>query len=560
MSGFTMVWLHDAVETNMPYDKMVNAMLSAKGHTAKNPAVGYYLRDRGMLLDNVSNTVQVFLGQQIGCAQCHDHPFDTFTQMEYYELASFLEASDYRFNGGREKIIDLLGVDPGKRKTMMSDKPLTKKERRELRQARRANGKLARDFASIFRYHNRNALTENHRRKLRLPDDYKYEDADPGDTVEPATLFGEKLGDVPPGKRREAFASWVTSPENPYFTKVIANRLWDYVYGYGLVPALDDWSNAPDPVYPELITTIEKAMKLTNYDVKEFLRILYHTQLFQRTASAEEPQPGFLYDFAGPILRRLDAEEIRDSFITLNSGVIDGNSNGSLKRSWTEYTNSFNYVMSAPIDEIREINEAIDEAEKRRKALGGKVSKLRTSARKAREAGDHEKARELFTQIRKLRKNNYKGAMQAEPDSPAAKARAASMRRNPRRKPEHSVFKLRSSELPAPAKGGSLVRQFGGSDRETPSSSHTKATIPQTLRLLNGKEANFLIGRKTKFARSIQKLKTPEERLDYLFLSLYSAYPTEKEKEAFLSETGDAKSAAVLARAMITSNRFLFVQ
>jgi len=63
------VWLKKAVTENMPYDEMVQAMLAANGHIAENPAAGYYLRDRGMLLDNVSNTVQVFLGQQIGCAQ-----------------------------------------------------------------------------------------------------------------------------------------------------------------------------------------------------------------------------------------------------------------------------------------------------------------------------------------------------------------------------------------------------------------------------------------------------------------------------------------------------------
>ena len=95
------VWLKNAVEENMPYDEMVQTMLASDGHVAQDPAVGYYLRDRGMLLDNVSNTVQIFLGQQIGCAQCHDHPFDDTTQMEYYQLAAFLGATDYRFEVGR---------------------------------------------------------------------------------------------------------------------------------------------------------------------------------------------------------------------------------------------------------------------------------------------------------------------------------------------------------------------------------------------------------------------------------------------------------------------------
>ena len=109
------VWMKNAVEDNMPYDEMVGEMLAAEGHVANNPAAGYYLRDRGMLLDNVSNTVQVFLGQQIGCAQCHDHPFDDTTQMEYYQLAAFLGGTEYRFEEGRDKIKEVIGFDPNKR-------------------------------------------------------------------------------------------------------------------------------------------------------------------------------------------------------------------------------------------------------------------------------------------------------------------------------------------------------------------------------------------------------------------------------------------------------------
>ena len=83
------VWIRDAVEKNTPYDEFVHAMISSDGLASENPAVGYYLRDRGMLLDNISNTAQVFLGTQIGCAQCHDHPFEDVTQRQYYEFAAF---------------------------------------------------------------------------------------------------------------------------------------------------------------------------------------------------------------------------------------------------------------------------------------------------------------------------------------------------------------------------------------------------------------------------------------------------------------------------------------
>ena len=102
--------------------------------------------------------------------------------------------------------------------------------------------------------------------------------------------------------------------------------------------------------------------------------------------------------------------------------------------------------------------------------------------------------------------------------------------------------------------------EFGGSDRETPSSAHTEATVPQTLRLLNGTETAILLNKKGDFAKAVSKLETPEERLEQLFLSLYSSYPTKEEKTAFLPEVKTQPSTQAFARAMITSNRFLFVQ
>ena len=140
----------------------------------------------------------------------------------------------------------------------------------------------ARAIGQVFRYHNRNALADNTQKELKLPVDYQYDDGDAGDVVKPGFLFGLDTKDVKPEQRRAYFAKWVTSPKNPYFTKVIANRMWEYTFGYGLVANPDDWSNSPKPHYPELVDYVEKAMHAADYDLKQFLRILYHTNLFQR--------------------------------------------------------------------------------------------------------------------------------------------------------------------------------------------------------------------------------------------------------------------------------------
>src|SRR6056300_920292 len=83
------LWVKDALRKNMPYDEFVHSLITAEGKFWENGAVGYYFRDRGMPLDNMSNTVRVFLGTRLECAQCHDHPFDKWTQMDYFKMASF---------------------------------------------------------------------------------------------------------------------------------------------------------------------------------------------------------------------------------------------------------------------------------------------------------------------------------------------------------------------------------------------------------------------------------------------------------------------------------------
>ena len=145
-------------------------------------------------------------------------------------------------------------------------------------------------------------------------------------------------------------------------------------------------------------------------------------------------------------------------------------------------------------------------------------------------------------------------------NSLTAKAAPALARRARPNRPDHPEFRMRASELPVPARGGTFIAEFGGADAESPSSAHTEATVPQTLRLLNGLETGLLTNKKNSFARSLRAIESPSKRLDFLFLSLFSAFPTEAEKIAFLPEMKTSKTTETFAQAMLTSNRFLFVQ
>ena len=151
-------------------------MLTADGKLWENPAVGFQLRDKGMPLPYVDNTVRVFLGTQIGCAQCHDHPFESWTQHAFYELAAF--TSGLETGAPRQA--------KGKRATDAASKAARNARALVQETRKRAQEEGKRLDNQFVQYLQANATTVGfHDRPLKLPHDYRAEDASPGDTVEP---------------------------------------------------------------------------------------------------------------------------------------------------------------------------------------------------------------------------------------------------------------------------------------------------------------------------------------------------------------------------------------
>ncbi len=543
------VWLRNSLASDKPWDQIVHEMLSAEGHASKNPAVGYYLRDRGMLLDNVSNTVQVFLGHQIGCAQCHDHPFDKWTQMEYYEMAAFSGGIAYRSEEAR-KVIHKISEQTKKTHPQMT-KRLKGKNKAEKAKAqkglfRRINGEMR----YLLRYFSRNEIEESSKQELKLPDDYQYEDADPGEVIEPATLFGAKVSEVKPEERRKVFADWVTSTDNPYFTKVIANRLWRRTFGHGLVDPVDDWNDKLKGSHPEVLAYIEKVMKGVNYRTRDFERILYHTRLFQRQVSPVEATSGIDYHFVGPQLRRMSAEELYDSFTVLSFGNTDDNINTSLEYKWKTYRSDTYALLNLSADKLIEAGRKANEMETQRREYQKKYRELQIAMNKAKTTGNLKEVDRLKKRQQALRRDGKK--KQDNMSMGVVMSRSSGGAR--------ASINMRASEHPSPFKAGHVVRQFGGSDRNTPEAAHTDATIPQALTLLNGQVAASTENRRSKVFEALAEITNPEQRLEYLFLAFYSSRPSEAEKKEFLPLARDRDDIFTLARAMLTSKRYLFVQ
>ena len=544
------VWLRNSLASDKPWNKIVHEMLSAEGHASKNPAVGYYLRDRGMLLDNVSNTVQVFLGHQIGCAQCHDHPFDSWTQMEYYEMAAFSGGIAYRSDEARQLVNKVAehsrNNHPGMNRALKSKKKATRaKARGSL--LRRINGEMR----YLLRYFNRNEIAESKSQQLKLPDDYQYKDGEPGEAVKPATLFGAQASDVNPEDRRKVFADWVTGGDNPYFTKVIANRLWRRTFGHGLVDPVDDWNEKLKGSHPEVLTYIEKVMKGVGYRTRDFERILYHTKLFQRQVSPVESTPGTDYHFVGPQLRRMSAEELYDSFTVLSFGNTDDNINTGLEYKWKTYQSDVDALLNLSASKLIESSRDAKEMDDQRRVYQRNNREIQIAINKAKAAGNTREEQRLKRQQRQLRENGRK--MQEGMVGMSAVTNRSS-------RGSRAEINMRASEHPSPFRAGSMVRQFGGSDRNSPEAAHTDATIPQALTLLNGQVAASTESRRSKVFEALAEITNPEQRLDYLFLAFYSSRPSAAEKKELLPLAEDREDIFMLARAMLTSKRYLFVQ
>ncbi len=349
-------WLKGQLRSNAPYDRMVRAMLTAQGKTWTTPAVGYKLRDRGMPLDNLNNTVRIFLGTRIGCAQCHDHPFDNWTQKEFYELAAFEAGVRTILPRSRFKLDE----------STKAQEKVTGATLSRLRQIERIN---------------REQVYEQVNARLKFPHDYAYADAKPGEVVQPNVIFGDNPVFKTGESRRTAFANWLVAAKNSRFATTIANRLWKRAFGVGLVEPVDDMRDDTVASNPELMKFLGEEMIRLKFNLKEFQRIIYHTRAYQRQVTYTQYNSNETYHFPGPILRRMTAEQVWDSLLTLTLKHTDH----FLRPSDRPYITAINAAQGLTADQLVEKAKAIVKAESDQRAMDRKQAYKGVTLRRASE-------------------------------------------------------------------------------------------------------------------------------------------------------------------------------
>jgi hypothetical protein len=271
-------WLRDEVfSKNMPYDKMVTALLASSGVNTDVGPVNFLLRltrkDGGGGISMASKASKTFMSTQIQCAQCHDHPFDRFTQDDFYGMVAFFART----------------------KARKFDKNDQKDKRQELYDDAKGEASFG----------------EGKARKTMAP------------------RFLDEIAPPTELPRREAFVTLLTRPENANFSRSVVNRYWARFFGRGIIEPIDDFSNRFKPSHPELLDRLAKEFVAQGYDLAWLVRTIANSRTYQLSSRRPANASSERY-FSYSATRPLTPEQLYAS-LTGALGVVDGEGVGKNK-------------------------------------------------------------------------------------------------------------------------------------------------------------------------------------------------------------------------------------
>jgi hypothetical protein len=257
-------WLRDRIVANTGFDVLVREMLTASGNTFFNPPANYY-RVARTPQDLAETTAQLFFGIRMQCAKCHNHPFERWTQDDYYSLAAF-------FARVRHK------KDP------LEPPPDPKKP----------------GGAEII-YDGRSGEVTQPRT---------------GQVMKPRFMGGAEPNIPPSIDRRQVLADWLTSGENPFFAKSVVNRIWYHLIGKGIVDPVDDFRDSNPSANDELLNALAKDFVAHQFDVKYLIRIILNSRTYQLSAQTNPYNADDNKYFSHAVTKLLTAEQLLDAICT----------------------------------------------------------------------------------------------------------------------------------------------------------------------------------------------------------------------------------------------------
>ncbi len=320
-------WLRGEVAANRPWNELTREVLTARGSEAEHPEIGYFIYNVGEKRnieesETPDAVAQTFLGTRIGCARCHNHPLEKYTQDDFYHFAAFFSKVQMKRTDS-EKGFTVLNIstqeeEEQKKRLGEAEKGFTeatnammKAEGAEMVQAKK---KMAEQQKKL-----EEARLQLQKVSLKMPTVTQPRTKKP---MAPQPLdrqsFAFEAGQDP----RAQLAEWITNPKNPLFSGAMVNRLWKHFLGTGLVEPVDDLRASNPPTNPELWKQLNAEFVQSGYDLRQVMRLILNSRTYQLSSST---RPGNETDkkfYSHYYARRLPAEVMLDA-IARATGVPD---------------------------------------------------------------------------------------------------------------------------------------------------------------------------------------------------------------------------------------------
>ena len=246
-------WIRQSFHINKPYNQFVTELVTARGEISHNPATAWF-RNVTDQKERLQDTAQVLLGVRLQCAECHHHPYEKWSQQDYYGFSAFFSRI-------------------GKKKTDMPGEEAV--------------------------FHNVGLATAKHPKT--------------GQNIKPTPLGGDELDILAEDDPRDDLASWITDEKNPFFAPMLVNRYWKHFFNRAIVEPEDDMRVTNPPTNPELLQALSNQFISTGYDIKDLIRTICNSTTYQLSAIPNEHNAGDRQNYSRYYPKRLPAEVLLDS-------------------------------------------------------------------------------------------------------------------------------------------------------------------------------------------------------------------------------------------------------
>ena len=333
-----LAYVHKAVHDRVPYDDLARRLISANGKAGATPEVGFILGDNADPMALAGATSQVFMGVRIACAQCHDHPFDVWTQKDFYGFAAYFGKTrrvETRFTNtvyttesnqtsimwppeGADDDSDRKPMDPrfpfevttktGKHVVRLAGLR-EKQERTQKKSTTKKPNTSVDDLLASLDGKVEKATRNTKADTLNVV----------GETRRDARNLDVQAGMSGQSELRSKLAKLITDPRNHYFSQCFVNRVWAHLVGRGFVDPIDDFSDGNAPSHPQTLEFLANEFVAHGYDLKTLIRMIVTSEAYQRAHAYgidESTQAELEKSFLATPMRRMLSEVIYDSIVT----------------------------------------------------------------------------------------------------------------------------------------------------------------------------------------------------------------------------------------------------